>query len=101
MQGTRPERKLIRFGFKCRAAKYSALRVTWRCPVQLCSNQYERRQATIEGLCEFTIDVVSPCPPFLLPVSRIPLNVQTKLVVELQFKDSAGVQSKGGKDNLG
>lgn len=32
---------------------------------------------------------------------RIPLHVQTKIVVELQFKDEAGVQGKGGKGNLG
>ena len=32
---------------------------------------------------------------------RIPLHVQTKLVVELQFKDEAGVRGKGGKGNLG
>lgn len=34
-------------------------------------------------------------------IGRIPLNVQTRLVVELQFKDHAGVQSKGGKDTIG
>ncbi|CAN0410454.1 unnamed protein product, partial [Ectocarpus sp. 12 AP-2014] len=31
----------------------------------------------------------------------IPVHLQTKLVVELQFKDEAGVQRKGGKGNLG
>eukprot|EP00752_Nemacystus_decipiens_P005082 g4612.t2 len=31
----------------------------------------------------------------------IPLHVQTKLVVELQFKDEAGVHGKRGKGNLG
>eukprot|EP00903_Cladosiphon_okamuranus_P014233 g13222.t1 len=31
----------------------------------------------------------------------IPLHVQTKLVVELQFKDEAGVHGKGRKGNLG
>lgn len=37
----------------------------------------------------------------LAALFRIPLHVQTKLVVELQFKDEAGVHGKGGKGNLG
>ena len=38
---------------------------------------------------------------YLVLLLRIPLHVQTKLVVELQFKDEAGVHGKGGKGNLG
>lgn len=48
---------------------------------------------------------MSPPPSlwYLLPPAafRIPVHLQTKLVVELQFKDEAGVQRKGGKGNLG
>lgn len=33
--------------------------------------------------------------------SRIPVNVQARLMVELQFKDDGRAQSKGGKDTLG